>query len=94
MFLAINARDPRHWEEVALKIVHIFVYMTKYTISLTSYHMFVYFNYYDTFLSDNKGCAQRFIEFTDENLKSKVQIEDEFIFIMNKSMRSHFNSVK
>ena len=35
------------------------------------------------FFSDNKGCAQRFIEFTDENLKPKVQIEDEFIYIMN-----------
>ena len=29
----------------------------------------------------------RFIEFTDERLKLKVQIEDEFIYIMNKSVR-------
>ena len=36
-----------------------------------------------SFYSDNKGCAQRFIEFTDENLKPKVQIEDEFIYIKN-----------
>ena len=41
----------------------------------------MYFNHYDTvtFYSDNKG----FIKFTDENLKPKVQIEDEFIYIMN-----------
>ena len=37
----------------------------------------------DTFYSDNKGCAQRFIKFTDEKLKQKVQIEDGFIYIMN-----------
>ena len=59
------------------------VYITKYIISLTSNHIFVHFNHYDTFYSDNKGCAQRFINFTDENLKRKVQIEDEFIYIMN-----------
>ena len=46
---------------------------------LTSNHIFVHFNHYDTFYSDNKGCAQRFIEFIDENLKPKVQIEDKFI---------------
>ena len=42
----------------------------------------MHFNHYDTFYSDNKGCAQRFIELTDKNLKPKVQIEDEFIYIM------------
>ena len=79
-FLAINARDPRHWEEVRC---YIFVYITKYMFSLTSYHIVLHFNHYDTFYLDNKGCTQRFIEFTDENLKPKVQIEDKFIYIMN-----------
>ena len=64
-------------------VVYIFVYVTKYVFSLTSNHIFVHFNHYDTFYSDNKACAQRFIKFTDENLKRKVQIEDEFIYIMN-----------
>ena len=64
-------------------VVYIFVYITKYVFVLTSYHNFVHLNHYDTFYSDNKGCAQIFIEFTDENLKPKVQIEDEFIHIMN-----------
>ena len=59
------------------RVLYIFVYIT---LSLTSNHIVVHFNHYD---SDNKGCAQRFIEFTDENLKPKVQIEDEFIYIMN-----------
>ena len=52
------------------------------TLRSTSNHIFVHFNHYDTFYG-NKGCAQRFIKFTDENLKPKVQIEDEFIYIMN-----------
>ena len=38
--LAINARDPRHWEEVA------FVYITKNVFSLKSNHIFVHFNHY------------------------------------------------
>ena len=50
----------------------------------------MHFNHYDTFYSNNKGCAQKFIMFTDENLKPKVQIEDEFIYIMNKSVRAAF----
>ena len=32
----------------------------------------------------------KIIEFTDEKLKPKVQIEDEFIYIMNESVRPHF----
>ena len=64
-------------------VVYIFVYITKYVFSLTSNNMFVHFNHYDTFYYDNKGCAQRFIEFTDGKLKPKVQIKDEFIYIMN-----------
>ena len=75
-FLDINARDPSHWEEVAL-------FTLLFTEQSTFNHIFVHFNHYDTFYSDNKGCAQRFIEFTDENLNQKVQIEDEFIYIMN-----------
>ena len=63
--------------------VYIFVYITQYMFSLTCNHIFVYFNHYDTFNSDINGCAQRFIEFKDENLKPKIQIEDEFIYIMN-----------
>ena len=54
-----------------------------YVISLTSNHNFVHFNHYDTFYSDNKGCEQRFIEFADENFKPKVQIGDQFIYMMN-----------
>ena len=33
------------------------------------------------------------IAFTDEKLKPKFQIKDEFIYIMNYSVRPHFNSV-
>ena len=33
------------------------------------------------------------IEFTDEKLKPKVQIEDGFIYSMNYSVGPHFNSV-
>ena len=40
----------------------------------------MHFNHYDNFYSDNEGCAQRLIEFTNE-----VQIEDEFIYIMTLS---------
>ena len=43
----------------------------------------MYMNHKDTCLSDNKWCAQRIIEFTDEKLKPKVQIEDGFIYSMN-----------
>ena len=41
--------------------------------NLISNHIFVYINYLDTFYSDTKWCAQRFIKFTDKNLKLKVQ---------------------
>ena len=40
----------------------------------------MHFNHQDNFYSDNEGCAQRLIEFTNE-----VQIEDEFIYIMTLS---------
>ena len=48
--------------------------------------MFVYINnnHYDIFNTDNyKWCARIFIELTDEKLKPKLQVEDEFIYIMN-----------
>ena len=51
--------------------------VTKCVVSLKSNQFFVHFYDYDTFYSDNKLCAQRFIEFTDEKLKPKIQIEDE-----------------
>ena len=50
---------------------------------LISNHNFVWINHKDTCKSDNKWWAQRIIEFTDEKLKPKVQIEDRFIYIMN-----------
>ena len=43
----------------------------------------MYINHKDTCKSDNKLCAQRIIEFTDEKLKPKVQIEDGFIYSTN-----------
>ena len=46
----------------------------KFVLYLISNHIFV---------SDDKWCAQRIIEFTDEKLKPKVQIEDGFIYVMN-----------
>ena len=55
----------------------------KFVLYLISNHIFVCINHKDTFQSDNKWCAQRIIEFTDEKLKTKVQIEDGFIYIMN-----------
>ena len=45
--------------------------------------LYVCINHKDTFYSDKKWCAQRIIHFTDEKLKTKVQIEDGFIYIMN-----------
>ena len=54
---------------------------------LLSYPSFVCINHKDAFHSNNKWCAQRIIEFTDEKLtwhlkvKPKVQIEDGFINI-------------
>ena len=50
---------------------------------LISYHICVCINHTDTCQSDNKWCAQRIIEFTDEKLKPKVQIEDGFIYSTN-----------
>ena len=63
--------------------VYIFVYIMKFVLYLISNHIFVYISHKDTFKCDNKWCAQRIIEFTDEKLKPKVQIEDRFIYIMN-----------
>ena len=48
-----------------------------------SNHIFVYISHKDAFYSDNKWCAQRFIEFMDEKLRPKVQIDDKFFYIMN-----------
>ena len=59
------------------RVVYIFVYLTKSVFSQTSNHIFVHFNQYDASYSYNKWCAQRFIKFTDEKLKPKVQIEVE-----------------
>ena len=63
--------------------VYIFVYIMKFVLYLISNNFFVSINHKDTFESDNKWCAQSIIEFTDEKLKPKVQIEDGFIYIMN-----------
>ena len=45
--------------------------------------------------SDNKGCAQRFIEFTDENLKPTVKIEDMQVYLYHELIgeTSFFNLV-
>ena len=43
------------------------VYIMKSVFFLISNHIFVYINHKDTFYSDNKWCAQRFIKFMDEN---------------------------
>ena len=48
-----------------------------------SNHMFANINNKNTFYSDNNRCAQRFIQFTDKQLKLKVKIEDGFIYIMS-----------
>ena len=65
------------------RVVYIFVEVMK-SVYVTSGNNiivhFVHFKRKDTFYSDNKWCAQRFIEFTDEQLEPKVQIEDGFIF--------------
>ena len=61
-----------------------FVYITKSVFSLTSYHIFVHFNHYAAFYSDNKLCAQRFIEFTVKTESERtIEIKEEFIYIMN-----------
>ena len=68
--------DPRHLHlHICLHSIFVFY--------LISNHIFVYVNHKDTCLSDNKWCAQKIIEFTNEKLKPKVQIEDRFIYIMN-----------
>ena len=77
----VKQRDPCHLQ--GSRVVYIFVYITKSVFYLISNHIFVYINHEDTFYSVNKWCAQRFIEFIDEKLKPKVQIEEEFIYIMN-----------
>ena len=43
----------------------------------------MYINHKDICLSDNKWCVQKIIEFSDEKLKPKVQIEDGSINSMN-----------
>ena len=55
----------------------------KLVLYLISNHIFVCINHKDTFKSGNKWCAHRIIEFTDEKLKPKVQIEVGFIYILN-----------
>ena len=66
------------------RVVNIFVNITKYIIFPTSNHMFVHFNHYDTFYSNNfKRHLHKDLSSID-NLKPKVQIKDEFIiYIMN-----------
>ena len=87
----VYQEDPRHLQ--GSRVVYIFVYIVKFVFYLISNHIFVCINHKDTCKSDSKWCAQRIIEFTDEKLKQKVQIEDRFIYIMNESVRSHFKSV-
>ena len=50
---------------------------------LISNYICVYIDHYDSFYYENKGCAQRFIDFLDEKLKLRVQIEGGLIYIMN-----------
>ena len=63
------------WGKIKLRFFLHFVYITKSVFSLTSYHIFVHFNHYAAFYSDNKLCAQRFIEFTGEKLNPKGQLK-------------------
>ena len=51
----------------------------KFVFYLIPTHIFVCINYKDMLLSDNNWCAPRLIEFTDEKLKPKVQIENVLI---------------
>ena len=48
---------------------------------LISNHIFVCINHKDTFYSDYKWCAQRILEFTDEKLKPKIQIEYDRVYL-------------
>ena len=73
--------DPRHLHRSRF-FLHIYLHFI-FVFYLISNHIFVYINHKDTCNSDNKWCAQRIIEFTDEKLKLKVQIEDGFIYSMN-----------
>ena len=75
--------DPCHLQQS--RIVYIFAYIIQSVFYLLSNHGFVYINRMDTFYSDNKWCAQRFIEYSDEKLRPKVQTKDEFFYscIMN-----------
>ena len=63
------------------------------TVYLIFNHIFVCINHWDTFNFGDKWYAQRFIGFTYEKLKLKVQTEDGIIYIWNKSMRPRFNFV-
>ena len=72
--------DQRHLQ--GSWVVCIFFYIMKFMLYLISNRIFVCINHRDTFYSNNKWCAQKIIEFTDEKLKPKVQIEDGFIYIM------------
>ena len=61
-----------------LRCLHICLHKE---LRVLSYYVCI--NHKNTFYSDNKWCAQRIIQVTDEKLKTKVQIEDGFIYIMN-----------
>ena len=52
-------------------------------VRFLSNHIVVCINCKDMLYSFNKLCAQRFIEFTDKNLKPKVKLAYRFIYIMN-----------
>ena len=73
--------DPRHLQ--GSWIVYMYVYIMKFLFYLISKHIFVCISHKGTFQSDNTLCAQRIIEFPDEKLKPKVQIEDGVIYILN-----------
>ena len=61
--------DPRNWEEV---VVYIFIYITKYVFSLTSYISIIMILFILIIRDVHKDLS---------SLRMKVQIEDDFIYI-------------
>ena len=74
-------KRAHHKIRAICKKVALFTYL--FTQGTSCSILYVCINHKDTFYSDNKWCEQRIIQFTDEKLKTKVQIEDGFIYIMN-----------
>ena len=79
------------YKEVAL-FIHICLH-NEVCVPFNIYnHIFVHINH-NTFYSDNKWCAQRFIEYKDENSNRKYKLRTGlFISWINQSGRI-FNSV-